>query len=179
MAARAHMGQTRENSGAAYIIHPVRVARRIAKHYPTAHTAIAAAFLHDTLEDTTLTREELDQLNPEVAAVVAEVTDDQSTSKRAQKRHQISSAGGKSLPARMVKISDKIDNCTDFAAELPPGPKLTAILCFSKTVVDRMRNRAELLAVEFDELFERVCGTMSSTDIAIGCEAYLMSKSDV
>lgn len=52
LARKAHEGQTRKYTGRAYIEHPARVAGRVAVHPEATETMVAAAFLHDALEDT-------------------------------------------------------------------------------------------------------------------------------
>jgi len=59
IAEKAHAGQV-DKTGHAYIGHPVRVAERVRRHDPAAGAdVIAAALLHDVLEDTELTRDDL------------------------------------------------------------------------------------------------------------------------
>src|SRR6516225_12347518 len=68
--ARAHAGQTRK-SGEPYITHPVAVAGILAELGMDAETIIAA-ILHDTLEDTQLTSE---QITAEFGETVTELVD--------------------------------------------------------------------------------------------------------
>ncbi|ROS71918.1 HD domain-containing protein [Curtobacterium sp. PhB130] len=58
IAREAHEGQV-DKSGHAYIEHPTRVAERLRRRHPDAGGVIAAALLHDVLEDTVLTRSDL------------------------------------------------------------------------------------------------------------------------
>ncbi|MEN0072498.1 MAG: HD domain-containing protein [Propionicimonas sp.] len=76
IATRAHLGQ-RDKAGADYITHPERVARRVAERGGTAE-AIAAAWLHDVVEDTTVDADELARLGVPagVIATVLAVTKD-------------------------------------------------------------------------------------------------------
>ena len=68
-----HQGQTRQ-SGEPYIIHPLNVAYTLAELHADSDT-ICAGLLHDTLEDTETTKEEIsNQFNPEVAKLVDGVT---------------------------------------------------------------------------------------------------------
>jgi (p)ppGpp synthase/HD superfamily hydrolase len=70
-----------------------------------------AALLHDTIEDTGTTREELErEFGADVAALVAEVTDDKSLPKAERKRLQVEHAPHKSARARMIKLADKTSN---------------------------------------------------------------------
>jgi guanosine-3',5'-bis(diphosphate) 3'-pyrophosphohydrolase len=70
---------------------------------------IAAALLHDTIEDTETTYDELrGAFGAEVADVVVEVTDVKFLAKESRKRLQVSKAGRASDRARLVKLADKI-----------------------------------------------------------------------
>lgn len=50
-AATAHKGQVRKYNGRPYISHPIRVAGRVATHPEASEELVAAAFLHDVVED--------------------------------------------------------------------------------------------------------------------------------
>jgi len=66
----AHNGQRRK-SGEAYIFHPISVAKIVAKEIGLDATSIAAALLHDVVEDTDITLDDLERLfNPAVARIV-------------------------------------------------------------------------------------------------------------
>ena len=68
-----HEGQTRQ-SGEPYIIHPLNVAYILAEMHADQDT-ICAGLLHDTLEDTNTTKEEIsNEFNPEIAKLVDGVT---------------------------------------------------------------------------------------------------------
>lgn len=73
IAEKAHAGQV-DKTGHAYISHPIRVAERVRRHDPTAAPGvIAAALLHDVLEDTDLTRDDL--ISAGIPADVVDVVD--------------------------------------------------------------------------------------------------------
>ena len=83
---------------------------------------VVGALLHDTLEDTATDRAELElAFGPEVAALVAEVTDDKRLPKAERKRLQVESAPHKSARARMIKLADKTSNLRSIAASPPVG----------------------------------------------------------
>lgn len=191
MASQAHTWQTRDDNVTPYpsgdgrhvtswyINHPIKVAIRIFNLYPELVKAIAAAFLHDTLEDTELTYEQIkNSVGAEIADIVLEVTDDQKISKRQQKIAQIENAKGKSIFAKMVKTADKIDNCSDFARDNVEN--LVPIMCFSKKVVDGMKCPEIVeLTSQFDALYYRVVpADMTSKEFDQNVSNYLNSKSD-
>jgi guanosine-3',5'-bis(diphosphate) 3'-pyrophosphohydrolase len=79
-----------------------------------------AAILHDTLEDTETTPEELDGVfGSEVRDLVLEVTDDKRLPKADRKRIQIEHASRSSPKGKLVKLGDKIANVRDVAATPP------------------------------------------------------------
>jgi len=94
-----------------YITHPLRVAAALAEHGVTDEATLAAALLHDTLEDTTATYEELvKEFGSEVADVVAELTDAPGLTSAEGKAAQAKKAPHMSWRAKLVKVADKIDN---------------------------------------------------------------------
>jgi guanosine-3',5'-bis(diphosphate) 3'-pyrophosphohydrolase len=81
-----------------------------------------AGILHDTVEDTDTTPQELRILfGEEVAAIVLEVTDDKALPKSERKRLQVESASRGSVPAKCVKLADKICNLRDVTHNPPPN----------------------------------------------------------
>src|SRR5687768_14179325 len=121
LASIKHRDQRRKDQESSpYINHPIAVASMLWSHGVTLPTAILAAILHDTIEDTQTTRDELARaFGDEVADVVAEVTDDKSLPKQRRKELQIEHAAHLSHPAKLVKLADKICNLRDLV-ESPP-----------------------------------------------------------
>jgi (p)ppGpp synthase/HD superfamily hydrolase len=112
-AARRHAGQRRKGvAGEPYVNHLIEVAALLAEATGGGDaTLVAGALLHDTLEDTATEYEELDaRFGPEIAALVAAVTDDKSLPKAERKRRQIESAPGATPRAKLLKIADKTSN---------------------------------------------------------------------
>jgi guanosine-3',5'-bis(diphosphate) 3'-pyrophosphohydrolase len=112
-AARRHNGMARKGRGnEPYINHLAEVANLLAAATEgTDAELIAAGWLHDTLEDTETTREELAlKFSDHVAALVAECTDDMSLPKSERRRRQVADAPHKSAGAKLIKIADKISN---------------------------------------------------------------------
>jgi (p)ppGpp synthase/HD superfamily hydrolase len=123
-AARKHADQRRKGAAAEpYINHLAEVALLVAEATGGRDvTAVLAALLHDTLEDTPTTREELErEFGPDVAAVVVEVTDDKRLPKAERKRLQVENAGRKSDRAKLVKIADKTSNLRSILQSPPVG----------------------------------------------------------
>ncbi len=121
-AAEKHKNQSRKNAGGTpYINHPLAVAELLAREGGVVDISVlVAAVLHDTIEDTETTSDELKNLfGPEVAEVVAEVTDDKSRPKAERKRLQVEHAARLSTRAKLVKLADKICNVRDVADDPP------------------------------------------------------------
>jgi (p)ppGpp synthase/HD superfamily hydrolase len=121
-AARKHSKQRRKGeAGEPYVNHLAEVARLVAEATGGKDTvAVLAALLHDAIEDTPTTREELEaEFGREVADIVAEVTDDKSLPQAERKRRQVETAPGKSRRAKLVKIADKTSNLWSIA-KTPP-----------------------------------------------------------
>jgi guanosine-3',5'-bis(diphosphate) 3'-pyrophosphohydrolase len=113
LAARRHNGMARKGRGSEpYINHLAEVANILAEVTDgDAAELVAAGWLHDTVEDTGVTREKLAQeFGERVAALVMEVTDDMSLPKTKRREMQIESAPHKSPNAKLIKIADKISN---------------------------------------------------------------------
>ncbi|MBR0654446.1 HD domain-containing protein [Plastoroseomonas arctica] len=120
-AARAHAGQTRKGAaGEPYVHHVIEVAQILATH-GAPREAVIAAYLHDTVEDTEVTPEELIAgFGDTVAAIVAEATDDKTLPKEMRKALQISHAAQRTDAAKQLKLADKISNLRAIM-ESPPA----------------------------------------------------------
>jgi guanosine-3',5'-bis(diphosphate) 3'-pyrophosphohydrolase len=115
-AADKHRHQRRkDHARTPYINHPLAVARVLAEEGGVKDPEIlAAAILHDTLEDTATTRGELErEFGARIEALVSEVTDDKSLPKQRRKQLQIDRAPMKSKGAALIKVADKICNLRD------------------------------------------------------------------
>ena len=122
-AADKHRDQRRkEAEGSPYINHLIEVAEILARvGGVTDVVTLQAAILHDTLEDTQTTPEELAAaFGPEVRNVVEEVTDDKRLLKTERKRLQIAHAPHLSTRAKLVKLADKISNVRSII-QMPPA----------------------------------------------------------
>lgn len=121
-AAEKHRDQRRKGADASpYINHPIALAYVLAREAGIVDVpTLAAALLHDTVEDTDTTAEELRELfGDEITAIVLEVTDDKSLPKADRKRLQIEHAPHLSPRAKLVKLADKICNLRDIRRTPP------------------------------------------------------------
>jgi guanosine-3',5'-bis(diphosphate) 3'-pyrophosphohydrolase len=119
---------------------------------------IAAALLHDTVEDTETTIEEVhEHFGERVAGIVAEVTDDKSLEKADRKRLQVEKAASKSEGAKLVKLADKTSNLRDILASPPAewsDERKREYFEWARKVVDRLRGVHPRLEAAFDEVYE-------------------------
>ena len=123
-AAEKHAQQRRKNEAATpYVNHPIEVAEHLAiVGRIVDEDILIAALLHDTIEDTETTPDEIEQLfGTRAAGIVLECTDDKSLAKAERKRLQIVNAPYKSPAAKCVKIADKTCNLTSILVDPPVG----------------------------------------------------------
>ena len=165
-AAQKHSRQRRKDSDATpYINHPIAVAEVLARVGGVADLAtLQAAILHDTLEDTQTTPQELDeQFGQEVRLLVQELTDDKSLPKQERKRLQIEHAPHLSVRAKRIKIADKICNVADITPTEPAGWPLQRkrdYLDWAEWVVAGCRDSSPQLAEHFDAVLEEARHTL-------------------
>lgn len=156
-AADKHRTQRRKDAAATpYVNHPLALATILAGEGGiTDATVLAAALLHDTVEDTDTTIEEIEVgFGRAIAAIVAEVTDDKSLPKAERKRLQIVKAASKSSQAKLVKMADKIANLRDLSASPPAdwsSERKAAYFSWAREVVDGLRGINPRLEAAFDE----------------------------
>ncbi len=157
-AAYKHRLQRRKDPEASpYINHPIALAHVLANAGITNARILAAAILHDTIEDTETSYEELrERFGKTVAGVVREVSDDKTLPKAERKRLQIEHAEERSRRARLFKLADKICNVRDVASNPPrdwPLARRREYFDWAKSVVDRIRGTNPKLEKAFDEAY--------------------------
>jgi (p)ppGpp synthase/HD superfamily hydrolase len=168
-AARAHVRQRRKGDAAEpYVNHLSEVALLLTEATGGQDAPlIAAGWLHDTLEDTATEREELEALfGPDVAAIVAEVTDDKSLKKAERKRMQVETAPSKSPQARMLKIADKTSNLLSIALSPPSGWDLDRredYVRWAEAVVAGCRGLNDVLDAVFEDAARQARGAIGRT----------------
>ena len=164
-AARKHRDQRRKDaSGSPYVNHPIALANILCLEAGIEDPiTLAAALLHDTIEDTETAEEELrGEFGDEVASTVMELTDVNWLGKIARKRLQISRAARASHRAKLVKIADKIANLRDILSSPPADWALSRqqeYFDWAKSVVDEVRGANGELERRFDELYRQRPGS--------------------
>jgi guanosine-3',5'-bis(diphosphate) 3'-pyrophosphohydrolase len=114
-AARAHEGQDRKGDGSPYIRHPVEVARLLHRERVDDEVTMAAAFLHDVVEDSDTTLDEIrDGFGDEVAAIVEAMTEDKSIEPyKERKEHHREQVAAFGAGAVRIYAADKLANLRD------------------------------------------------------------------
>lgn len=158
-AAHKHRDQRRKNDDASpYINHPIALAHVLTNEADVHNeVVICAALLHDTIEDTQTTYEELcEQFGTEIADVVLEVTDDKTLPKIQRKQMQIDHAHHMSHAATLVKLADKICNLRDMVDQAPKGwniERKREYFDWAKNVVDGLPDIHPLLKSLFMQAY--------------------------
>lgn len=163
-AARKHKDQRRKDVDASpYINHPISLANILCNEGDVIDAeVIAAALLHDTVEDTDTTPQELEQeFGAAVRDIVMAVTDDNLLPPHVRKELQISHAHRISPQAKLVKLADKISNVRDMI-DAPPASwdleRRQAYFNWAKAVVDQLRGTHPALEDAFDRAYAKLPG---------------------
>jgi len=166
LAAQRHGGMTRKGRGSEpYVNHLAEVANLVSEASGGADAElVAAGWLHDIIEDTATTREELaDRFSVRVAALVAEVSDDMGLPKSERRRLQVVGAPHKSPDAKVIKIADKISNIRGRIAPEPSEAEradLADYVGWAEQVVSGCRGGNAWLDRTFDETVVLARGTL-------------------
>lgn len=158
-AAEKHRHQRRKDPEASpYINHPIDLANVLVQEGRVMDTTVLiAAVLHDTLEDTETTPDELAMVfGGEIRDIVMEVTDNKTLKKRKRKELQIKHGPHLSHKARLVKLADKICNLRDVAVNPParwPLKRQIEYFDWAKSVIDGLRGTHARLEALFDAAY--------------------------
>ncbi|XP_073240825.1 guanosine-3',5'-bis(diphosphate) 3'-pyrophosphohydrolase MESH1-like [Porites lutea] len=158
-AAIKHKDQRRKDpEETPYINHPIGVAYILWKEGGIHDSRVLqGAILHDTVEDTNTTLDEIEsKFGPEVRHIVSEVTDDKTLPKMERKRLQIVHAKSCSHKAKLVKLGDKLYNLRDLNRVTPEGwtkERVTEYFHWAHKVVEGLKGTNEALEREIYKLF--------------------------
>ncbi len=158
-AAHKHKDQRRKDIEASpYINHPIALVDVLTNEGDvTDVSTLCAALLHDTIEDTETTHDELITVfGEEISSIVMEVTDNKSLSKQNRKQAQIDHAPHLTTKAKAVKLADKICNLRDISNSPPPGWPLERrqqYFDWAKNVIDGLRGDWTHLEDKFDQQY--------------------------
>jgi len=158
-AAEKHRHQRRKDTHASpYINHPIALTTVLTQECGVFDVnVLCAALLHDTIEDTDTSNEELiENFGEHIASIVFEVTDDKDLPKLERKRLQIEHAPHKSDQAKLVKWADKISNLRDLVNSPPVDWSIERkqnYFDWAKEVTDGMRGVNANLESVFDAVY--------------------------
>jgi len=142
-----------------YINHPISLANILAQRWVIDENVLCAAILHDTIEDTETTVDELQEhFGEKITSIVLEVTDDKSLEKSVRKQKQVEHAATISHEAKLVKLADKIANITDIINTPPEDwsrDRKKEYFEWAKAVVDNLRGAHQGLEKDFDDLINK------------------------
>ena len=157
-AADKHKNQRRKDAEASpYINHPIALANILVNEGDiTDINVLCGAILHDTIEDTKTTKEELiQQFGEKITSIVLDVTDDKTLPKAERKLKQIEHASHASHEAKLVKLADKISNLRDILSSPPKDwtdDRKKEYFDWAGKVVDQIRGTNSKLENIFDSL---------------------------
>lgn len=167
---KAHTGQLRKFTEAPYVTHPMRVANAVMLLEDSDPEMVAAAMLHDTIEDTSVTYPDLlNTFGKIVAELVLELTN-QYTSKlypkinrAARKEAELKRIAEISREAKIIKMLDRLDNLR----EIDYTDGFTKLYCAEsaellRVLKDAHPEVAAELASEV-EIAGKMCGMISSS----------------
>lgn len=118
---------------------------------------IQAAILHDVIEDTDTTYDELrDNFGEEVTEIVRECTDDKTLDKMERKRLQIERARSSSRKAKLVKLADKLYNLRDLDRSMPVGwtkERVDEYFIWAHKVVENLSGTNKIMEEALAQIF--------------------------
>lgn len=158
-AALRHRRQRRKGTrGAPYVNHLIEVAHVLSSHGLQDTHLLCAAILHDAIEDTDVTAEEIRQrFGNRITSIVLEVTDDPTLAKWKQKLTQIETAGQMSEPAQNLRVADKISNLRGILTSPPKNwsiERKIAYYAWAQKVVDECHRADDGLRRTFNTVHE-------------------------
>ncbi|PRY95319.1 guanosine-3',5'-bis(diphosphate) 3'-pyrophosphohydrolase [Hasllibacter halocynthiae] len=150
-AARRHAGQRAPLSGDPYVNHVIEVARRVAAA-GADEALVAAAILHDVVEDTDATLRDVEErFGPAIAGIVAEVTDPSGLSEDRRRARQVEHAPRLSDAAKRLKLADKTANLLEVVRHGGDGARGAAYVEWGAAVGEGLRGVDPALEERFDE----------------------------
>ncbi|VDK52375.1 unnamed protein product [Anisakis simplex] len=159
-ACRHRFQRRKDKDQTPYINHPLGVANILVSEAKVFDSStIAAAILHDTVEDTNTTPEEIqEEFGEEIRSIVVECTDDKTLSKMARKQALIDSASRKCHKAKLVILADKLYNLRDLERATPVGwsaHRVGEYFMWVKCVLAKLRGTNAALESALDNIINR------------------------
>ena len=172
-AADHHRDDRRKGAGASpYINHPIAVASELVDAGVVDPEVLAAALLHDTVEDTWATPDDIEaEFGPRVRTLVDAVTDDKSLRSRERKRLQVVHAPDLDPDAKLIKIADKTANVHDVGHDPPASwsvERRQEYLDWTERVVAGCRGHSPALERRYDTELAAARARLDGEDPAEG-----------
>jgi len=151
----AHKGQRRKYTNEMYARHPMNVGAKVAERADSSETMIAAAMLHDVLEDTKITSKQLrEKFGGIVSSLVLQLTNPSKnhTDLPRAKRKQMDRDFLRTVSreAKIIKMHDRLDNISDF------GDALETDRGFVKLYLEESRLLADVLGDADEKLYHEL-----------------------
>ncbi|NHN27846.1 bifunctional (p)ppGpp synthetase/guanosine-3',5'-bis(diphosphate) 3'-pyrophosphohydrolase [Flavobacterium jejuense] len=192
VAVDAHKDQRRK-SGEAYIFHPIAVAKIVASEIGLGATSIAAALMHDVVEDTDITVDDIAKMfNPNIAKIVegltkiAKVKTDQDVSMQAENFRKMLLTLNDDVRVILIKIADRLHNMQtmDSMAEYKQAKIASETLYIYAPLAHRLglyniKTQLEDLGLKYTEpdVFQEIVSKIKETKQEQ--DAYIKTISDV
>lgn len=152
LAKQAHNG-VRRLSGEPYMMHPLSVARIVVKEIGLGSTSICAALLHDVVEDTDYTTEDIErQFGPKIASIVEGLTKlsggvfADKAMKQAENVRKLVLTMSEDIRVMLVKLADRLHNMRTLAAQRPE--KQRKIAAETQYIYAPMAHRLGLFSIK-------------------------------
>lgn len=159
-ATEKHKFQKRKNSAAdPYIVHPIEVKDMLISAGVTDEATLCSALLHDTIEDTGTSPQEIEEIfGQKICHIVLECSDDKSLHKVDRKKIQITHAEHISPKAKLVKLADKLSNVSGLLKDPPAkwsNDEIIGYVRWSWCVCQHLYGQNENLDKSMKDVFER------------------------
>uniref|UniRef100_A0A8R1XYA5 Guanosine-3',5'-bis(diphosphate) 3'-pyrophosphohydrolase MESH1 n=1 Tax=Onchocerca volvulus TaxID=6282 RepID=A0A8R1XYA5_ONCVO len=161
LAARRHRKQRRKDATQTpYVNHPIGVAYILTNEGQITDTAtVIAAILHDTVEDTKTTDEEIRRMfGDEIADIVKECTVVKSIKREIRMKSQLEKASKLSRKAKLVQLADKLYNIRDIERCTPCGwtkQHVAEYISFAKDLLSNIRGTHDYLETALDDIINK------------------------
>jgi guanosine-3',5'-bis(diphosphate) 3'-pyrophosphohydrolase len=158
-AAYKHRRQKRKGAiGIPYINHPIEVAGMLVRSMnEPSKELIIAALLHDTMEDTDVSNEEIEEkFGKQISDIVSEVTDNMSLPSEKRRKIQIEKAHSLSYEARCIKITDKTCNIHDmlYTKVMWSRKRKINYIIWAKNIVEQIQGTHNDLESAFNNMLK-------------------------
>ena len=153
-AARAHQGHLRKDGRTPYMAHPMRVMMILAAEFGVEdRETLAAAVLHDTIEDTRTDHDDLSEpFGSRVADWVAALSKDTRLAEEERERQYLAALAAAPIEVQLVKLGDIYDNLADCATLQAKGRRRQidrakqVLAAFEPRFPERWRHALQLVA---------------------------------